>query len=204
MERKFLPKLLILVAVLVAIFALGRGFFYFDNDEVDSGVLVVENGLVLGTQSGEVTPEQLPSRLLIPKLEIDAHVQHLGVTSTGNMAAPANFTDLSWYKHGTVPGFKGSAVMAGHVDNALGTPAVFYELPKLEVGDDIYVVRQDGERLHFRVIDKQLYRYDKSPVEKIFNDSSGTYLNLITCQGEWVAAARSAENRLVIYTKLVE
>lgn len=206
MKINLTAKVLIAIAILIALFAVWRGMTYFDNDVVaDTGIYIEEStGKVLGTQSGEVTQEQLPSRLLIPKLSIDAHVQRLGVTNTGNMAAPDNFTDVSWYKYGTVPGFKGSAVMAGHVDNALGTPAIFYELPKLEIGDDIYVVREDGERLHFRVIDKQLYRYDKSPVEKIFNDAGGTYLNLITCQGEWVPAARSAENRLVIYTQLVE
>jgi len=193
-----LGKLLILGAIIIVAFVLWKGFLYAPNDEVDSGI-------VGGNQVSQNVPtEHLPSRLIIPKLEIDTDIQHLGVTSTGNMAAPSNFTDVSWYKHGTVPGYEGSAVMAGHVDNALGTPAVFYELPKLETGDDIYVVRENGERLHYKVVSMDLYPWDNSPVEKIFNDDSGKYLNLITCQGEWVAEARSAENRLVIYTKLVE
>ena len=204
MKKNFIPKVLIIGAVLLALFALGRGLFYFDNDEVDSGVSLFESQVAQVNDGVEASPQDLPSRLIIPKLEIDAPVQRLGVTRTGNMAAPNNFTDVSWYKHGTVPGFKGSAVVAGHVDNALGTPAVFYELPKLEAGDDIYVVQEDGDKLHFKVIDKKLYRYNQSPVEKIFNDSTGTYLNLITCQGEWVPEAKSAENRLVVYTKLVE
>lgn len=204
MQKKNLVKLIILAAFLVALFALGKGFFYFDNDEADSG-LAPDNSQIAQVNGG-LTPGEgdLPVRLLIPKLEIDAEVQRLGVTSTGNMAAPNNFTDVSWYKHGTVPGFKGSAVVAGHVDNALGTPAIFYELPKLELGDSIYVTNSAGEKLHFQVIDKEIYRYDQAPAEKIFNDSTGTYLNLITCQGDWVPEARSAENRLVVYTKLVE
>lgn len=202
MRTNPLAKILILGAILIAVFALWRGFYYAPNGEVDNGA-----GLVAGNQTGNINSvpaEELPSRLIIPKLEIDANVQHLGVTSSGNMAAPNNFTDVSWYKYGTVPGYQGSAVMAGHVDNALGTPAVFYELPKLETGDDIYVVRENGDRLHYKVVSMDLYPWNDSPVEKIFNDDSGKYLNLITCQGDWVPEARSAENRLVIYAKLVE
>jgi sortase A len=204
MKSNFIPKLLIIGAVLIGLFALGRGLFYFDNDEVDTDLSLV--GSQVAQVNDGLTPKEtdLPSRLEIPKIEVEADVQRLGVTSTGNMAAPKNFTDASWYKYGTAPGFKGSAVMAAHVDNALGIPAVFYDLPKLEVGDDVYVIQEDGDRLHFKVIDKALYPYNKSPVEKIFNDKSGTYLNLITCQGEWVPEAKSAANRLVIYTKLVE
>ena len=189
--KSLFGKFLIIAAVLLALFALWRGFLYSPNGEI-------------GGEPSTATAEELPRYLSIPKLGIDSNVQHVGVTKAGNMAAPNNFTDVSWYKFGAVPGFKGSAVMAGHVDNALGTPAIFYKLGDLEVGDEIFVTRADGEQLRFKVIDKQVYPWDDSPVEKIFNDKSGTYLNLITCQGDWVPAAKSAEFRLVIYTKLVE
>lgn len=206
MQRNNILKLVILGALLIAVFAVGRGFFYFDNQAVeDPSLFAVENGKVLGTQSGDVTPEQLPSRLLIPKLEVDSHVQRLGVTATGNMAAPDNFTDVSWYKYGTVPGFKGSAVMSGHEDNAIDLPGVFYDLHKLEIGDDVYVVREDGERLHYKVIDEQIYRFDDpEPLPGIFNKTDGTYLNLITCAGDWLESAKTNDRRLVIYAELVE
>lgn len=212
MQGNILAKFLIIGAVLVALFALGRGLFYFDNDEVeienDSGLSLVNSQVaqVSGSKTGPQAEEfELPSRLIIPKLEIEADVQRLGVTRSGNMAAPNNFTDVSWYKYGTVPGFKGSAVMAGHVDNALSTPAVFYNLKDLEIGDDIYVVRADGKRLHYKVVDEQTYQYnDTKPLQRIFNATDGSYLNIITCQGEWVPEAKSARYRLVIYTKLVE
>ncbi len=222
--KKTFAIALIIISLATATLVLARGLYYAPNDEVE---LVVEptptatstatatstssNVATITSSAPPVTQKpstsvssELPQNLIIPKLNINARVQHLGVTSTGNMAAPKNFTDASWYKYGTVPGLKGSAVMAAHVDNALGTPAVFYDLPKLQIGDDVYVVDGNGKRLHFRVIGKGLYPWNDSPVEKIFNDSSGKYLNLITCQGEWVAEARSAANRLVVYTQLVE
>jgi len=145
-----------------------------------------------------------PVKLIIPKLEIEADVQHVGVTKTGNMAAPNNFTDVSWWKNGTLPGQKGSAVMAGHVDNALGTPAIFYKLKTLELEDDVYVAGQDGTRLHYRVVDKEIYPYDQAPLERIFHDDSSSYLVLITCEGEWVPEAKSAAKRVVVYAELVK
>jgi len=194
-----LAKLLIIGAVVLALFVIWRGFLYAPNDLADSG-LNTNSAAVIGS----ISASEMPSRLIIPKLGIDSNVQRLGVTKSGNMAAPNNFTDVSWYKYGTAPGMTGSAVMAGHVDNALGTPAVFIDLNKLEIGDKVEVVRADGKRLRFEVVDKEIYPYDNSPLKRIFNASDGSYLNLITCQGEWVKEAKSARYRLVIYTKLIE
>lgn len=202
MDTKLLAKFLLMGAVLLGIFALGRGFLYFNNNEAELGLVNSATQEGIGNPTG--VPE-LPHKLLIPKIEVEADVQHLGVTDTGNMAAPSNFTDVSWYKYGTTPGEKGSAVMAGHEDNALTLPGVFYDLHKLEIGDDIYVVRNNGERLHFKVVEETVYAYDDpKPLTKIFNRDDGTYLNLITCAGDWVPEAKTNDRRLVIYAKLVE
>jgi sortase A len=195
---KKLAIILIIIGVLLAALVLARGLYYSPNG--DSGLSIDPQETPVVTSSNVA----LPSRLIIPKLDIDTHIQHVGVTKTGNMAAPNNFTDVSWYKYGTIPGNTGSAVMAGHVDNALGTPAIFIDLPKMEIGDDVYVTDKDGKRLRFKVVDKELYPYDGAPLKRIFNASNDTYLNLITCQGEWVPEAKSAAKRLVVYTKLVE
>lgn len=199
---KVLARLLILVAVVLGGFAIWRGFFYYPNDEVDSG-------LVAGTPNlPDAGAEQisLPDHLLIPRLNIDADVQHLGITKKGNMAAPSNFTDVAWYKYGTVPGNVGSAVMAGHEDNAAGLDGVFKHLDDLALGDDVYVVDADGEKLHFRVTDKKVYPYNLSGTElnKVFNAKDKAHLNLITCTGEWVQALKTNDKRLVVFTELVK
>src|SRR3989344_267875 len=127
-----IAKLLIGLCLLVASVVLVRGLYYAPNNE-DSGMPVASSSqAAAGGTIATVAPTEYPSRLLIPKLDIDAHVQHVGLTKSGNMAAPKNFTDVSWWKYGTVPGYRGSAVMAGHEDNAIDTPAIFYDLNKLE------------------------------------------------------------------------
>ena len=196
---------MILGAILISGTALVRGFYYAPNDEIesDSGLLVARPTGASSVTTGDVG---LPERLIIPKIGVDADVQHVGVTRKGNMAAPNNFVDTGWYKYGTVPGDLGSAVIAGHEDNAVSTPGVFYDLHQLEVGDIIEVVGENGGTLTFRVVDKKIHPYNLTgpELEKIFNTQGKARLNLITCAGDWLPAAKTNDKRLVIYTELVK
>lgn len=147
--------------------------------------------------------EDHPVRLKIPSIDIDAYVQEVGITAAGNMATPNNFNDVGWYKYGTLPGFKGSAVIAGHVDNGLGLPGVFTDLADLQLGDDIYVLDKGSEELRFRVVGIQEYPYTLVPREILFSRDDTERLNLITCGGTWVPGERTYDRRLIVYTELV-
>lgn len=149
-------------------------------------------------------PKEEPKHFLVPRIDIDAHIQYVGVNAKGNMATPSNFSDVAWYKYGTVPGQMGSAVIDGHVDNGLGLAGVFKRLGELEVGDDVYIETKEGRRLHFRVIRIADYHYLNVPVEELFNRADGTYLNLVTCEGNWIKGEKTYDQRLVVYTKLVD
>jgi sortase A len=193
---KTLSKFLILGSIIIILIVLGKGLYFAPNGEVDSGLHASS------TQDNSLSAS-LPERLIIPKLEIDADVQHVGVTATGNMAAPNNFVDVGWYKYGPTPGEKGSAVIAGHEDNALSLDGVFKHLEDLEVGDRIFVEDEKGKRREFKVVEKAIYPYNNSPTEKIFNAKDKARLNLITCAGDWLPEAKTNDKRLVVYTELV-
>jgi LPXTG-site transpeptidase (sortase) family protein len=143
-------------------------------------------------------PRELPSRLQIPALSVDAHVQSVGVNGKGDMSAPSNFTDVAWYKYGTAPGQMGSAVMAGHVDNGLSLAGVFKHLSDLQPGDDIYVVTASSTRLHFTVSSVDTFDYRSAPSEEIFGQNDKPYLKLLTCTGKWVQGDRTYDHRLVV------
>lgn len=200
---KRIAYLIALVAVIVAAFILSRAVIYSPSEELDITANVNSSGIISEneTAGSEIT---YPSRLEIPKIGIDSKVQHVGIRKDGSMGVPSNYTDVGWYKLGTLPGQTGSAVISGHQDNGLGTPAVFYKLDQLKVGDDVYVVDANGKRLHFEVVEMKVYPYNsKEPLNRIFHASNGTYLNLITCAGSWLQSARTNDKRLVVYTKLV-
>jgi sortase (surface protein transpeptidase) len=146
--------------------------------------------------------EELPEQLRIPILGIDALVQHVGLTKSGKMAVPTNFTDVGWYRYGTAPGFVGSAVIDGHVDNGLRLPGVFKKLNGLAVGDEIFVRTAAGAELRFVVQEVAVYGYKEVPTEVLFNRADTARLNLVTCDGAWVAGEKTYDKRLVVYAVL--
>lgn len=150
----------------------------------------------------QVQAGELPSRILVPSLGIDAKVQKVGVTSAGNMANPTNFTDVGWYKNGVVPGHPGSAVMAGHVDNGLSLPGVFKKLHTVTPGGDVYVVTESGKELKFVVTDVSSYEYRSAPADEIFSKDGRPVLRLITCAGRWLGAERTYDQRIVVTAEL--
>lgn len=162
-----------------------------------------ETEIAVPERTTETNPLQHPERFVIPALDIDAHVQEVGINAEGEMAVPSNFTDVGWYRYGVVPGGTGSSVIAGHVDNGLGLAGVFKRLEEIETGDEVIVTRADGVELTFIVTGMRTYRYDAVPTEIIFNPSGSSRLNLITCGGSWIKSAKTYDERLVVFTKLV-
>lgn len=185
-----------LLAAALFIVTFVRAFLYIPEMEVEVPALA-ENA-----PREYATPESLSDRLIIPRLDIDAPVQEVGLTAGGNMGSPSNFTDVGWYKYGAVPGQMGSAVMAGHLDNGLALSGVFKHLEKLTIGDDVFIATKGGQRLHFVVTDIGRYDYKEVPTEKVFTRDDVPRLNLITCSGDWVRSDKTYDERLVIYTSL--
>jgi LPXTG-site transpeptidase (sortase) family protein len=90
-------------------------------------------------------------------------------------------------------------VIAGHEGWKDGIFAVFNDLHKLQVGDKIYIVNDQGISMTFVVKALQLYDQNASAAS-VFGSSDGkAHLNLITCEGTWNATDKSYSNRLVVF-----
>jgi LPXTG-site transpeptidase (sortase) family protein len=144
-----------------------------------------------------------PTHLIIPSIGVNAKVQYVGVTAKGSMGIPTNFTDVAWYKHGTIPGEVGSAVIDGHVDNGLGLNGVFKKLGQVKEGDDIYVTDEKDSKIHFVVREIKTYPYTEAPTEEIFYESQKSLLRLITCGGKWVKSAKTYDTRVVVTAEYI-
>ncbi|MES2436887.1 MAG: class F sortase [Patescibacteria group bacterium] len=145
-----------------------------------------------------------PKRLLIPALKVLSPIVGMGQTPEGRMAVPDNYTEVGWYNLGTRPGAIGSAVMGAHVDNGSTLHGVFKNLKKLKIGDDIYVLDQFNNALHYRVTEKTIYPYRSKDTEKVFSRNDARRLNLITCYGTWLPKENTYDRRLVIFAELVK
>ena len=163
-----------------------------------------ENNSANGLKNNEEnvnSEKELPKTLNIPKLGINAKVQYVGLNFENEMDAPSNNNDVAWFSLGVVPGKKGSAVIAGHLNGKSGEPAIFWDLHKLEIGNDIYVVDNGGDERRFQVMSVEKYKTNSAPMEKIFGLNDGVYLNLITCGGRWDRAENTYDERLVVFAK---
>lgn len=146
----------------------------------------------------------IPVNILINSINVNTKIESVGMDNKGRMDVPKKVENVAWYNLGSKPGFKGSAVIAGHLDTPNGSPAVFYNLTLLKPGDEIEVSDSNGNKLVFLVEKKEIYDSDKFPLDKVFADTSGKKLNLITCNGTWDSADKNYLKRLVVYSALKE
>jgi Sortase domain len=149
-------------------------------------------------------PLLLPVRLVIPAIAINASIESVGIRSDSDLATPTRhpWEDVGWYDLGPLPSERGSAVIDGHLDRPGGSPAVFWRLREIQVGDDVQVTRSAGKTLHFRVTRIAYYPPGQAPLQDIFGNLGGKYLNLITCAGDWIPGQHQTTLRLVVYTSL--
>ncbi|GGT48032.1 class F sortase [Streptomyces purpureus] len=129
-------------------------------------------------------PPSAPVRLRIPKIGVDTPVMRLGLAPDRSLQVPpAGDSNLAgWYKDGTPPGAKGTAIVAGHVDNAKG-PAVFYALGTLKKGQRVEVDRADGRTAVFTIDAVEVYENDAFPDRKVYGQADRAELRVITCGG---------------------
>lgn len=153
---------------------------------------------------GQTNAALNPVHLIIPAIAINAPVEWIGTQSNGDLATPTQnpWENVGWYNLGPHPGERGSAVIDGHLDRPGGYPAVFWRLHDLHIGDEILVMNTTGKPFHFQVTRIAFYTPQEAPIQDIFGNWGGTYLNLITCAGDWIPSQHQTNLRLVVYSSL--
>lgn len=198
-------KKFFLIAVIVSCFG---AIIAFSTSAIRQELLPVQEVHDSRTQEAVAADQaksfEEPVTLTIPKLGIDARVESVGMDSTGKMDVPKNADNVAWYNLGYKPGEIGSAVIAGHFDKVTGEPAVFYNLEKLQIGDQIIITDSSGNRLTFAVVRFASYSDSNFPLQEVFGEAQQPRLNLITCDGSWNSAAKSYSHRTVVYAEIVE
>ena len=147
-----------------------------------------------------------PVRLIIPAIAINASVEDVGTQANADLATPSHnpWIDVGWYNLGPKPGERGSSVIDGHLDRPGGYPAVFWYLRNLHVGDEVLVKNSSGKTLRFQVTRIEYYAPQDAPIQDIFGNLGGTFLNLITCAGDWIPSQHQTNLRLVVYASLIK
>ncbi|AVV42729.1 class F sortase [Streptomyces sp. ID05-04B] len=153
-------------------------------------------------RSAAALPPSPPDRIRIPAIHVDAPLTGLALTPSGSLdVPPAEKENLAgWYEAGITPGETGTAIVAGHVDNADG-PAVFYDLGALRRGSAVEVDRRDGGVAVFTVDAVELYPARGFPDEKVYGPASRPELRVITCGGGY-SKATGYQGNVVVFAHL--
>jgi len=182
-------------------FALSLGIifnFILKSPVQGDSAQLIENAAAFTKQ--EQVSSDLPIRLKIPGINVDATIEYVGLTPDGAMDAPMGPRNVAWFDLGPRPGEEGSAVIAGHSGWRNSVPAAFDNLHKLRKGDKIYVQDEKGAIITFVVRESRLYNPEVSASD-VFNSNDGkAHLNLITCEGVWDKISKTYSKRLVIFT----
>ncbi|GHO85618.1 class F sortase [Dictyobacter formicarum] len=139
------------------------------------------------------------AHLQIPAIKVDAPVEAVGLNMNNRMDVPSlhGANGVGWFINGPRLGGMGSAVIDGYASQPDGTPGVFGNLANLHKGDVILIVNQNGNVQHFSVLTVRSYPPDQTPATAIFGNGSGTYLNLITCDDNWIPTLSGAPQIVV-------
>ena len=146
------------------------------------------------------TPDDSPmARLEIAKINVNAKFVTLGIiASTNTMDSPKNKDDVAYYDFTPRPGYGGNTVLSAHVDWFTGQTGVFWDLKKLEKGDEIDIVLEDGKKYRYKITETQLYNSDEAPIDQIIGDTPVESVTMITCEGSFNPSAAEYNKRRVV------
>lgn len=181
-------------------FAFSLILFLFSNIDFGHGDQILKNSTENG---GVVVLEQanfgLPIRLIIPKINVNAMFESVGLTSDGAVGVPRNQDEVAWFNLGARPGEKGVAIISGHYGRINKKSSVFDDLHKLRTGDEIFVEDDQGTTISFVVRESRRYDSDANAPDVFLSNNEGSHLNLITCEGVWDEVTKSYPARLVVF-----
>lgn len=141
----------------------------------------------------------LPRYLRISKLNINAHVEQVGVTAGNAMGVPSDMWNAGWYVGSAKPGQGGAAFMDGH--STASRNGLFGKLDTLAAGDKLEVQRNDGVVIKYTVAKVSVvnrHKVDMAAMLQPYNMYKNG-LNILSCAGQWIESEKTLENRVLVY-----
>lgn len=143
-----------------------------------------------------------PRYIYIPRLKNrKTRVLNMGLDKDGAIKTPRTTSDTGWFNGSSKPGDTvGASLIVGHV-SGLTTGGVFYNLYRMENGDEIIVEMGDGTKYTYRVVAKEEVPLDGIDMNNylVSHDVDKPGLTLMTCAGEYNPVTKTFDNRLAVF-----
>ena len=155
-------------------------------------------------------PSDQPRYIEIPKLNISsARVMRVGVTANNLLDAPKNLNDTGWYAKSAAPGSGAGSVLVNGHNGGVSKDGIFAALDTLKKGDQVTIVRGDGERFTYEVFDVRdmpLEWVNKTGMKEMMRSAEPQKegLSLITNGGNWIPKDKVFDRRVLVRATIVE
>jgi sortase A len=145
---------------------------------------------------GAIPRPELPIRLVIPAIALDARVVEVGIVIEDGKPVWETAAFAVGYHRGTaLPGEKGNTVMAGHISSPVSRKGeVFRRLPEVRIGDRVEVYTAERQ-VTYEITE---IRVVAPTAVEVMDPTPDATLTLITCYPD-----RLYTKRLVVVAKLV-
>lgn len=177
------------------------------GDLIPSGNTITQGGDVSERDPGPVKDNYSvdahhPRRIDIPKIDVSAYVQPVGVLEEGDMATPSNLFFTGWYVDSASPGDAGLSIINGHAGGRY-QHGVFRHLGRLKQDDIIRVQMGNLEWREFAVVSAESYGVAEAGKKLHQAPTEIQELRLITCDGVFDEKHRTYDRRMIVTAKLI-
>lgn len=156
--------------------------------------------------SGLSVFSEMPDRLKIDKIGVDAKIVSVGLTDDGAMDAPSNLADVGWYNQSSKAGESNYAILLdGH--HGVGIErGVFERLGEVAEGDQIVLTSDKGTKLTYKVREVETKPYRDVDMNRALNtyEPNLQSLTIITCEGQYSQAEATYDQRTVVYAERIK
>lgn len=209
-KRRIFPKVVLVVLTATLLGAAGFAYYAYTQHQAtqppSAPVVSIPKPIKDEDKKPAFAPlSEVPARIAIKKIGVDATIEALGLTADGFMDAPKTNEGVGWYDKSAKAGEgKYSVLLDGHYGTA-AQPAVFYRLAELKNGDTIKLTGEKGTVLTYEVVEKAQQPVGEVDMKKAFKryPGAGQSLTLITCEGNYDASKSAYDKRTIIYAKRI-
>jgi len=140
-----------------------------------------------------------PKRLVVDSIQMDLNLVPVEVGEEGVMEVPRGWDIGGWFRGSALAGEEKNLVINAHYDTDAGSPAAFWKLKNVRVGDTVVVYDVHGRSFSYKITEISYVGIDDSSRLDILRNQDGvSTITLITCGGVWSDFAHTYSARLVV------
>lgn len=149
----------------------------------------------------ETIKPDIPGRMLIPAIGLDASINAVGLTSEQIVSTPDQ--EIGWYSGSVKAGEKGTAAFNGHVQDRHLHPGVFAKLADVKVGDEIIITDKKRQQFHYHVTKTELVNVKQFPIQEVYGQTEVSKISLVTCAGYFDTQTHDFTQRTIVIANSV-